>query len=61
MTKPKNRMPLVKTPAEKAERIATLRLINELFRDIPGSDKEFCEMLDAALLYAEDVASDAVQ
>lgn len=56
MTKP-TRMPLVKTPAEKAERIATLRLINKIFREDPESDKDFCDMLDAALLYAEDVPS----
>jgi hypothetical protein len=58
MSKPVERMPLVKTPAEKAERIATLRLINKLFRETPGCDTEFCDLLDAALLYAEDVPTE---
>lgn len=55
MTTGRQKMPLVKTPAEKAERIAQLRLINKVARKrLP---KEFCDAVDDALLFAEDVAS----
>jgi hypothetical protein len=50
----------VMTPAEKQERIDTLRLINTLGLKA-GFDKEFCDMLDAALLFAEDVQSEQPQ
>jgi hypothetical protein len=47
------------TGAEKQERIDQLRMINAIGRKhLP---KEFCDEVDAALLYAEDVVTDAVQ
>jgi hypothetical protein len=43
---------------EKAERIAQLRMINDIARK---RHPEFSDEFDAMLLEAEDVASDAVQ
>jgi hypothetical protein len=45
---------------EKQERIEQLRRINSAARRC-GTDPDFCDMIDAALLDAEDVATTEVQ
>jgi hypothetical protein len=47
------------TGTEKQERIEQLRTINKIARKrLPA---EFCDMFDAALLYAEDVPTEETQ
>jgi hypothetical protein len=47
------------TGKAKQERIDTLRLINKIARE--HLEPEFCDMVDDALLLAEDVQSEQAQ